>query len=692
MPAERVRPTPVSCRSCRSKKLKCNRVQPCSNCTARGIACHFLVAPQPQSDITSTPRSNEELLRRIEQLESRVLRQTDSTEPAAGDNLASRQHPLNPISESVIVANDHQKRDRDSRVIENIGTRDDSLLPRLSNRVAFRITDTHHISEIESDLQDQFSASNYYGGLNSNIVTFPTFRVASLLIQNYEANVDFLCHILHIPTVKSLAKTFYLQLSQNESVLPGQAALLLSTFAISAYFYQPFERSEVATTKEDGIRLSKSLIKGALDVLDHSRRNTSGTLEDVQAYILMSFVTYHLDGFSARGRILFAAALSIARELRLHQLDADETTPAESETSIRVLIDREVKRRVFWQIASTDWLLSFISGPQEGMYFIHPNHINVRLPKNCADEDVDLSEDTIAINGPQPTSMSFFLERLRLANLCREMTDTVPLETSKLIQMPYEQIIALDQKLQDFLSNLPFFFKFDSESRRRSKPFEAVYPKITVSRYCITSEAHSRRCKLHQRFLLRQSVDPRYAYSRQACLESARAAVSGFLYLREHECTYASSEFMGIMLHFTHLALVVMAMDLCFNKGQPDEAEIKSELKIALQMFEEARNSSALLSRFWCSLNEVLRKHNVDLNHPTNSAGSNDLRLMPDGGYNFLTVDHMQYAQTEMNIDDPNFTFDTSFDDFWQFAMQGESNPDSITWDNLYSSLDSRPL
>lgn len=33
------RQNPVSCSFCRSKKLKCDRVSPCSNCVARGIDC-----------------------------------------------------------------------------------------------------------------------------------------------------------------------------------------------------------------------------------------------------------------------------------------------------------------------------------------------------------------------------------------------------------------------------------------------------------------------------------------------------------------------------------------------------------------------------------------------------------------------------------------------------------------------------
>lgn len=225
----------------------------------------------------------------------------------------------------------------------------------MSNGLTFRISSTREIFETQSSLQHSNPVSDD-DRKTDTIVAFPVYRVAALLFESYDSNVDQLCHILHKPTVRSLIKIIYIRINQSEPVLPGQAALLLSIFAIAAYFYQPVGDSEVATTKQAAIHLSKRLSRGALDVLDYSRRNTSGTLEDVQASILMSFVTYHLDGFSARGRLLSTTAASLARELRLHRLDAeDESTATGSEISVRILIDRETKRRVFWQIASTDW-------------------------------------------------------------------------------------------------------------------------------------------------------------------------------------------------------------------------------------------------------------------------------------------------------------------------------------------------
>lgn len=346
----------------------------------------------------------------------------------------------------------------------------------------------------------------------------------------------------------------------------------------------------------------------------------------------------------------------------------------------------------------SDRLLSFISGPQEGTYFIHPNHIDVHFPRNCTDDDFIVGEDNSMMD-PQPTPMSFSLERLRLAHLCREMTDVVPLETSKLLQLPYDQIISLDNKLQDFLSNLPFFFRTDPESRQRSKALETIYPKIIVSRYCITTEAHSRRCKLHQKFLLRQSVDSRYAYSRQAGLESARAVVQGFEYLRQHECATASPELMGTAGHSTHLALVVMVMDLCFNRDEADEVERKAEVRAALQMFEDTKSASPLLGRFLTSLKDALKVHRVDISHCTRVVNDyaerstmGHVELMPDAFDMPLEVDHGHFSNSGVDMMDPTFQVDASFDEFWDLAMQREQTTDSVTWDNLFSNLDARPV
>lgn len=292
--------------------------------------------------------------------------------------------------------------------------------------------------------------------------------------------------------------------------------------------------------------------------------------------------------------------------------------------------------------------------------------------------------------------MSFFLERLRLAHLSREMTDTIPLDTNKLLQTSYQQIIAMDEKLQDYVNTLPSFFKLDAESRSRMRWIEMSYPNLPESRYCTMVEVHSRRCKLHQRFLHRQSLDPRYAYSRQACLQSARIVVWAFKDLQDHDSLSTAPELMGIAVHFTHLALVVMIMDLCFNRNQADGAEIKAEVSAALQMFDNAQTPSPLLDRFLNSLLEVLRKHDVQLNDATavrtREAASSGSRTTSVGNENFGEAEPKQLEWFEQDAQDLSALDETSFEEFWNIAMASEPSYDALRWDNMFSTLDALPL
>ncbi|KAI8956676.1 hypothetical protein F5Y11DRAFT_365003 [Daldinia sp. FL1419] len=676
----RTRPDPVSCQSCRSKKLKCNRIQPCSNCAARGISCHFLIPPQRRTETTATEHNFARLTARIERLESIVLR-SSSTEATQyhtpdGDSDSATRSRFASASGNVVEPEVNQRSDKDSHFLENIGTREDSLLSPLSWGLVFRIGKAREIHGAQILTQEtivDYPSSN-------NVVAFPTFREATLLFQNFESNIDHMCRILHIPTVRSLIKTAYMKIGQGESVPLGQAGLLLSIFALSGFFYRCSEDSEIATTEQEAVRISTTIGKAALDVLDHSRRNTSGTLEDVQAYIFMSLLSFHLDGFSARGRLLSTTAASMARDLRLHRLDAEDEHPTGKDDDVRTLIDREVKRRVFWHITAEDWLQSTISGPQTGMYFIHPNHIDVKLPKYSFDDEISLSDEIESTSGPRPSGIAFLRERIRLAHLCREIADTIPLEASKAMQTPYDNIISLDKKLQEFIASLPFFFKTDAESREKSKKFETVYPYIPHMRYAITNAAHSRRCKLHQKFLLRLSLDPRYSYSRLACLESAYEVIQGYEDPTEFDSPAYTTARMGLAMHYMHLALAVMVMDLCFNKQEANEAEIKRKLKEAFQKFDDSRHVSPLPSRFLDSLRDVLRKHEVHLTTEDFS-----LRL------SFL---HDTQPQPELGMDmqDTDVGLGGYFDEFWQFANQSEMNLDSITWDNIFSALDTRPI
>lgn len=55
----RPRQEPASCQSCRKKKLKCDRLQPCSNCSSRDVPCVF--AGQSPASTTAAVRGHDEI-------------------------------------------------------------------------------------------------------------------------------------------------------------------------------------------------------------------------------------------------------------------------------------------------------------------------------------------------------------------------------------------------------------------------------------------------------------------------------------------------------------------------------------------------------------------------------------------------------------------------------------------------------
>lgn len=70
---------PMSCQSCRSRKLRCDRDNPCANCTSRGIPCQraqTTTATRPPSSL-SPSASTQLLLKRLEAIENVISLQPE---------------------------------------------------------------------------------------------------------------------------------------------------------------------------------------------------------------------------------------------------------------------------------------------------------------------------------------------------------------------------------------------------------------------------------------------------------------------------------------------------------------------------------------------------------------------------------------------------------------------------------------
>jgi hypothetical protein len=173
---------------------------------------------------------------------------------------------------------------------------------------------------------------------------------ANALLQDYCDHVYPLLPVIHGPTTRTLVAELYTQLSCGEQIRPQVAALVLCISAIGAYFWQPgAENHSRFASAESAAKASAAWRQLAFDILRNSRGSNCVTLEEVQAWTLLTFISYSVDGCSYRFRFLHNCTLTNARELLLHLVDSPRAERDEGSVS------RELKRRLWWHIAATDW-------------------------------------------------------------------------------------------------------------------------------------------------------------------------------------------------------------------------------------------------------------------------------------------------------------------------------------------------
>ncbi|OQU95146.1 Fungal specific transcription factor domain-containing protein [Cladophialophora immunda] len=531
----------------------------------------------------------------------------------------------------------------------------------------------------------------------SNCLCLPPKEEATLLMNHYFKYIDDLQHVAHVPTVQRMMQNLYNSLEQGHFVVPSEVALMLSIFAsASALCVYFLGETRPSFSSSDAAQASSFWINAALEVIESSRRTVSRKLEDVQAAIILGFLLFHSEGFSTRARCLFATAAAMARDLSLHKVDAPGNAGNQ-----RTTLESEIERRVWWHVVATDWLLSLSGGPQEGTYLIQPRHMRVNRPRNVDDEDLYPGSPPIDKPLSEPTIMSYYIQRIKLADIRRSVVDVMPLSSLELGTIDYQEVIRLDSKFESFLQELPPFFKVDEYHLRESEPVMRRYPQMQVQRFALGMIGQTRRCKLHQPFLIRRAVQRHYDYSREISLKSARSVIRMKTLLQLDE----PSNFMSVIAKHTgvvyhiFMATIVLVMDLCFNEAAEgeDDAARKAEVAEACKMLEEAKSQSRMAHEFLESLMNVLRKHKVRLHAPDPPGPGNATEpppsqqpLQPQIPLGHAVQQGSQSYDNAWPSEDISQHYLSDFDEIWKEYVELGPKIGMPGWDSLFSDLDAR--
>ncbi|RYP81236.1 hypothetical protein DL769_002066 [Monosporascus sp. CRB-8-3] len=483
-------------------------------------------------------------------------------------------------------------------------------------------------------------------------VWLPRHDEAKVLLGKFIANVSYIHHVVHHPSLPAVIDDVYRQIGGQEPIKPGHLVLLLSIVASATYVWAPHD----GVGREDSLFSSSAQanaqtplwIKATHDVLNAGQNGPALALETIQGIIILSFLVCNSEGVSLRYRSLISTGLLLGRELGLHRIDHESNATAAN------TIHAEIGRRVWWYLVATDWLLAArYGGPGDGVYQANPRQMMVKKPRNI--NDVDLLGNGLNLDPPisQPTEMSYFLQRIRLAEISRRIVDqyhdSMAVPSSGGLSY-HAQVMAMDAELDQMIHDIPSFFHLDRYELTQDLTTSGIF----VQAYMLNSIIYTQRCKLHLGYLAaRPNNNPAYASSREACLNAARQIIRAEAQLERAQHIFVPIRLrLSGVLHGVFMAAIALLMDACVNGTASQQDEIcRGEAAEALRIIEDARSHSVAAANLHESLTQVLAKHRAQQQQRQIRRAPAPLQLgaSPDtaAGLTNITTPHMHQRRPD---------------------------------------------
>ncbi|KAJ9490208.1 hypothetical protein VN97_g3070 [Penicillium thymicola] len=613
------RQDPVSCESCRKKKLKCDRELPCSSCSTRRLECSYggygsgTTPVQSMTQTDQRPRLHNRVSEPPRTLQWTPRQDTETQSRNGNEPLLTADwletivmgHRVPSAVPATLRAELSQNREPD-RSPSHQNTTPDDRFPPMRERLASRENPaTIHLPSYLPPLAEALSLFRYY--------------------CKY---LDCQYHLIIPSHVEQQIKTVYEHVARNELINLSHTALLFAITAAALYYQLLIESPEQA----EPFSQESTFLAGA--ALIQSNYIPYPSLEGLQATMVIG---HHLSNMNVPSSVspLFVhrSFVSQATSMGLHVVDCPRVVTERSANEFN-RTNVELKRRLWWDLATYDWLIGFLSGPQEWTYSIHPKHMVVKQPLNVEDEDIDHSENGVPLS--TPTAMTYSLCRSKLAVVCRHIVDEMAYYHFHEQEVPYEKILELDQKLHKISAELPSFFRFDQTSRREYSALYRERPTLAWQRALVQQGYHSRLCRLHRHYLVRGAKDPKYSYSHVVALRSARKVLEVKRIMDEEYPVFTPhSSVIWAVMHHVFMAAAILLIDVCFNWDDILAEKRKEEVLDACRMLSRAQQSSPIAREGIKAMMGILRKHwkhekrvsSRDLQEPSASSNSNSTTL-----------------------------------------------------------------
>jgi hypothetical protein len=646
-----------SCNFCRSRKIRCDRPLPCTSCRSRGKKCRFDPTPtareaqgphtpvsvgvslthqQPHESLEAPSISTENpdilaeigaLQARVRELQERITQEITIAPQVSNDDSESPRTAF--MSGTARVDIEMERPSNIQKTEEMLGHLESVSISRSSLELSATNPVTYKIGKIRT-IPSVLSHTTQLGRVTP-CIWLPLREEAMSLLDIYITELNYIQHVTHYPSLPAILDEVYRSIESREPPNPSKTALLLSIIAHTTHVW----------TVPDGLNSERPLflsssqarsqtsiwIKATYTVLDTFQEGHSLALEAIQGIIILSYVLCNIEGVSLRYRSLISTGLLLGREMGLHRID--HVSNADAAQTLKA----EIGRRVWWYLTATDWyvhmrelaiskiqdrltglprlLAARYGGPSEGIYQYNPLHMNVHKPLNI--NDVDL----LAV-GPQPslplsqhTDMSYFLQRIRLAEISRNLVNNFMSNPSQ----RDAHIMAMDKQLVEMMHSTPAFFLLD----HYNSTFSSSSPpnRVFIQAYFLNTLIHTQRCKLHLASLTRPSTSltpsTHPSSSRTACIYSARQLIDLETTLLQSRHPFARRpQRPPAGLYSIFIATIALLMEACLNGSNELQVELRKQdgsLATGLRMIADAREDSLAAAKLYESLMQIVARY-----------------------------------------------------------------------------------
>ncbi|KAI0595400.1 hypothetical protein F4775DRAFT_595351 [Biscogniauxia sp. FL1348] len=629
---------------------------------------------------------NSSILSRLQKLEQAVFGNHQENDipniPTGGRcrtqaGLANKTEATAP-SHAPSPADLDNERQQTAKFLDSAYTRDDNRVFIQAGELCFRISNA---ASLVKTIRDNETTGN-----GRKVIWMMPQEEALLLLQDFVDNPYHLLPIIHEASTRSLINKVYSQLEHGEAVDLKCAALILGIAALSAQFFNgDMSSRHIFPTPEEAAQVSVAWSQSALSILEESCRSSRDSMEEVQARIILAYVIYNAEGCSSRFRFLHSCSLAAARDISLHLLDSPSMAD-----KLGDLTTREIKRRLWWHLASTDWLLGLMGGPLDGTYTVQPRHMNVKLPRNLNDSDLGIVSDTTTFPVEIPTQMSCFLQRIRLAEICRAVVDARAPGSPDVEITDFDTVSSLDGLFKQALAEFPPFLHIE-------EPVPPGSPRhLALQRALILLGFHIRRARLHRPFLLHDTENQRYLPSREQCLRSARTVLDISIELLDGSLAVNQTETgpqpyrLGLVISAMFMATTILALSIGLDSARaiPSNvggADTHRELSRACRVLAAVGKTSEVAAGLVRGLKGVLRRYRVsgidDPDGPTALPNDHDRPYVSSMGLGASPP-----AESLENGRDGNMPIDLEFEGLWSDVLSGM--PLMEGYDQIFADLD----